>query len=538
MNTSSSFWSFKNLALFQLLFGGVVSLFILGTFVSAVFAEETKETSIPQEISETDELSHSEVQEYELREEGRKIAEKRKQEQLKRIESEYEDYIESIEKKYSDKIDDKRKRLSLLQEKLEKNYLSFDENNKKSKESAKNIIQSEKQINTLEDEIKELDKDIAEREKRISLFSQRIAKKESDIALLVRHKSDLVDAKNVQEDMVLDFFELYQVEDDEFLEKNEMQGMLEILFTDKSNTEEILETEGLNQVEKKSRESFYLLDKASSRVNESTYIIQEENKHILEMKEKIQQEKKLLLRSKEEKNQLLSDTKNSEKKYQHLWRTSLAQMHQAAMEVKNIKEQSGNLNDELKKIEKTMRFEKRIITKERIREKVLDELSDSAQVSVTDLGKIFSFESNEYSPLSWPVAPTKGISAYFHDEGYKKRFKVDHNAIDIPVDQGSDVHSATAGYVYKAVDNGMGYSYIILLHRDNIRTVYGHISDVLVKEGQMVQEGEVIGKSGGQPGTKGAGRLTTGPHLHFEVLVGDKWKNPLEYLPLGELPLK
>ena len=531
MQRKNYFGSIKTLVVFQLFFLMMAVFFVLSSLITGVLADETFS-------GESDALTDSEVLEYELREEGRKIAEARKKEELKRIESEYEEYISTIEKKYIDQIEDKQKKLALLQQKLEKNYLLFDENNKTSKESAQNIISSEKKIGTLGEEIFEIEKDIAEREKRISIFSQRIRKKESDIALLVHHKSDLEEAKEIQEEMVLEFFELYQVEDDEFLGQNEMQGMLEILFTDKSNAEEILEIAALQEVEKKSRESFYLLERASSRVHESAYIIKEENQKILGLRDTIEQEKQLLEDKKLEKNILLLHTKNSEKGFQKLWKTSLAQMHQAALEVKNIKTQSGELNDELKKIEKKMRFEKRIITKERIREKILEELSDSAQISVSDLGKIFSFESDEYSPLRWPIKPEKGISAFFHDEGYKKRFKVAHNAIDLPVPQGTEVHAATAGYVYKAVDNGLGYSYIILLHRDNIRTVYGHVSEILVQEGDMVQEGDIIAKSGGQPGTKGAGRLTTGAHLHFEVLEGEKWKNPLEYLPLGELPLE
>ncbi len=511
------FGSYKTLAVFACSFAFLVAGFGVNEIV---FGADESVSSVKTELIE----------------EGRKLAEIQKQKELKRIEKEYEVYISSIEKKYSDKIDEKRQTLSLLEEKLEKNYIRFDESNAISKDNAEKIILSEKQITSLGAEISDLDTDIAEREKRITILSRRINSKENDIALLTRHKSDLLEAKEVQQEMVMDFFELYQMEDDEFMEDKELKGVVEILFTDKSPTEEILELAALSEIEKKSRESFYLFERASSKVNESTLVIQEENQKIMDLKEKLESEMERLESKKAEKRMLLLDTKNSERGYQKLWKESLAQMHEAAMQVKSIKMKSGALNDELKKVEKQMRFEKRIITKERIREKVLEELSDSSKISVSDLGKIFSFESSEYSPLNWPVNPKKGISAYFHDSGYKKRFQVAHNAIDIPVDQGSKIHAATAGYVYKAVDNGKGYSYIILLHRDNIRTVYGHVSRIDVKEGQMVQEGEVIGLSGGKPGTDGAGRMTTGPHLHFEVLEGEKWRNPLEYLPLDALP--
>lgn len=131
----------------------------------------------------------------------------------------------------------------------------------------------------------------------------------------------------------------------------------------------------------------------------------------------------------------------------------------------------------------------------------------------------------------WPVAPVLGISAYFKDQGYSKRFGLDHNAIDIPTDQLTPVKAPLSGRVLKVHDGGMGYSYLQLGHRDGFSTVYGHIYSSKVSEGDIVRQGQVIALSGGALGTKGAGRLTTGPHLHFEVLMSGNHVDPSIYLP-------
>ena len=137
----------------------------------------------------------------------------------------------------------------------------------------------------------------------------------------------------------------------------------------------------------------------------------------------------------------------------------------------------------------------------------------------------------------WPVSPSRGISAYFHDEAYRAVMGMVHQAIDIRALQGTPIHAPADGVVYKTRDNGFGYSYIILAHGGGFMTLYGHVAEIRVIEGEKIKQGQVIGLSGATPGSKGAGLMTTGPHLHFEVLKGGKHVDPLDYLPLSYLPL-
>jgi murein DD-endopeptidase MepM/ murein hydrolase activator NlpD len=70
-----------------------------------------------------------------------------------------------------------------------------------------------------------------------------------------------------------------------------------------------------------------------------------------------------------------------------------------------------------------------------------------------------------------------------------------------------------------------GYGNLIILkHAGNLSTVYAHCRRNLVRVGQRVQRGAVIGEVG-QTGR------ATGPHLHFEVRVEGRPQNPLQFLP-------
>lgn len=107
-------------------------------------------------------------------------------------------------------------------------------------------------------------------------------------------------------------------------------------------------------------------------------------------------------------------------------------------------------------------------------------------------------------------APTKGASTY-------------HKGQDWATAVGTTVVASCGGRVSKA-GWGSGYGYVIYIdHEDGRQTRYAHLSKILVKVGDYVKQGQKIALSGNTG-------ITSGPHLHFEILIGGKQVNPLKYL--------
>ena len=130
--------------------------------------------------------------------------------------------------------------------------------------------------------------------------------------------------------------------------------------------------------------------------------------------------------------------------------------------------------------------------------------------------------------LQWPAKAR--ITAGFRDPSYQKFFGIPHNGIDIAVPQGTTVRSAADGVVFLAKDAGMGFSYVLIGHLDGYATLYGHLSSISVKKGDSVEVGQEIGRSGGAKGGPGSGLVTTGSHLHFELIRNGSRIDPLSLL--------
>jgi murein DD-endopeptidase MepM/ murein hydrolase activator NlpD len=108
-----------------------------------------------------------------------------------------------------------------------------------------------------------------------------------------------------------------------------------------------------------------------------------------------------------------------------------------------------------------------------------------------------------------------------------------HMGTDYAAPTGTPVHAAGDGHVSFAGQRGGYGNAIVLAHGANISTLYGHMSRFArnVRVGTRVQQGEVIGYVG-------MTGLATGPHLHYEYLIGGVHRNPQTVQLPGAEPLR
>ncbi|MDR0919065.1 MAG: M23 family metallopeptidase [Oscillospiraceae bacterium] len=99
-----------------------------------------------------------------------------------------------------------------------------------------------------------------------------------------------------------------------------------------------------------------------------------------------------------------------------------------------------------------------------------------------------------------------------------------HKGVDIAAPRGSEIYACAPGTVVLAGQNGGYGTCVIIDHGDGYRTLYGHMSELIAKEGQEVNVGDCIG-------LVGATGWATGNHLHIEVMFNGAYQNFLNYLP-------
>lgn len=131
----------------------------------------------------------------------------------------------------------------------------------------------------------------------------------------------------------------------------------------------------------------------------------------------------------------------------------------------------------------------------------------------------------EHTPSIWPTTdPRRQINSRFGNrkDPFTHRLNY-HNGVDITADHGSPIVVSAAGEVIFAGYHQFLGNVVKVKHGYGLESWYGHMSKLLVKKGDRLNRGQVIGKVGS------TGRAT-GPHIHYEVHLNGKTVDPKNYI--------
>lgn len=170
-----------------------------------------------------------------------------------------------------------------------------------------------------------------------------------------------------------------------------------------------------------------------------------------------------------------------------------------------------------------------IITPQTVGDK-LDNIARALEYNASKLKNIIrTITANDTKLKHYPaIQPVSRKDLERISSGYSMRIHPIYNinkfhyGMDFVAPIGSAVYATADGVVEMATDY-LGYgNYIKINHGYDYETAYGHLNSIGVRKGQKVVRGQIIG-------TIGNTGISTGPHLHYEVIYKDKTVNPINY---------
>ncbi len=133
----------------------------------------------------------------------------------------------------------------------------------------------------------------------------------------------------------------------------------------------------------------------------------------------------------------------------------------------------------------------------------------------------FPIDPPNSSPLKGNAKITAEFGMTFNKLKAQNQF---HEGIDFKVPLGTPVYATGNGVVTEIQSKSTGYGHMIVIkHDDHFESLYAHLSEILIQEGEEIKAGQLIAKVG----NSGA---SLSPHLHYEVKKQGKKINPRDYL--------
>lgn len=357
---------------------------------------------------------------------------------------------------------------SELRDQIENTNKQIEALEKEIKKYQNQIAETAEQANSLANIISELNitrnKLLAEKnqtEKKIQATNLVIEKISGDID----EQQNFID--NGRKSLSLMIQELHRQDQELFLEK---------ILAKETLAEMSREYNSIISVNENIRKFVNELEIKKQELSENKNQKEEEGKKLSSLKKTLTEKEQAVLVSKKEKDKILTETKNQQAEYERL-----------------MKESQKKMED----------FEKAIDDYEAKLELVLNSKS---------------IPTARHGVLSWPLNNIL-ITSLFGDRCLSGACRF-HSGIDLRASVGTSVKSMQNGVIEGIGDTdidckGASYGKWILIKYDNgLSSVYGHLSSILVKDGQKVKAGDTVALSGNTG-------YSTGPHLHVGLFASD-----------------
>lgn len=362
-----------------------------------------------------------------------------------------------------------RSEISSLQSKL--NELSDQE--KKSLQALQNINQQNLLISRV---ITNLKQEERQKEREITRLNSEILELESEIEKL------------------RDDYSNYLV----WLYKHRKGSFLKFLLSAESINQAVIRYKYLNYITIEKQDVLNQLKEKKNRIVK-----------LIDVREKEKLEKERLVNEKEKEQQSLVDKKlvseliiNSLKEDQNALLQEIDEKRKAEIQIKNL---IAKLIEEDRRRQEEMRLAR--LKNEEVK---FDYNYDN-----------FENFSNLQGELNWPVQAGKIVRNFGENRNIKLNTITLNYGVDIQTEKGEEVFAVAEGII-SAIEWIPGYgSVMIITHKNNYRTVYGHISEISVIEGDKVNGGTLLGK---------VNQSLEGNILHFEIWNERNYQNPEVWL--------
>lgn len=373
-------------------------------------------------------------------------------------------------------IEDAKKKVSSMEEEKKKVESALKELEGKKSDTAAYVKELDRNLSALAGELTKLEGDISRKEEQIEE-----AKAELETAKVTENRQ--------YEDMKLRIQYMYE---------NGQTGLLESMMQSESIAELLNRAEYASQITSYDRKMLEEYRKTRQEVALKEEALKTEHQELLTLQD---------------------STKAKQSSVKTLMASKEAELASYETKIASAQGEIDQYNADIKAQEEHMaRVEAEIRRKEEEARK-----AEEAKKNQSSAGGDSTVKKGNTNFI-WPCPASGRISSAFGDRSSPTEgASTNHKGIDIPAPSGSSIVAAADGKVVISTYSYSAGNYIMIDHGGGLTTVYMHCSQLLVKEGETVKQGQTIAKVGSTG-------YSTGPHLHFGVRSGGSYVNPSGYV--------